>query len=169
MEHTKTWHQTRVVAWRAEVASTHGDFSCLKSTQEEADTKMILHSINACDRGAKRLFVFAQDTDVLVLMIRRYPRLPDESYFVPSTERHISISQIYEALGNLKASALPGFHELSGCDTTGSLKGKGKLSYWKVFESAGESAPVALSQLGCNAPVTDEIINTLEQFICRVY
>ena len=102
-------------------------------------------------------------------MVRRYPRLPDESYFVPSTERHISISQIYKALGNLKASALPGFHAISGCDTTGSLKGKRKLSYWKVFESARESALVALSQLGCNATVTGDIINTLEQFICRVY
>jgi len=165
LEHARTWHQTCIVAWRSEAASTHGDFSCLKSTHEEADTKMILHSINACDRGAKKLLVFAQDTDVLVLLVRRYPRLPGESFFVPATGRHISISEIYKSLGELKASALPRFHAFSGCDTTGCVKGKGKLSYWQIFQSIGENALVALSELGRNDTVTDEIINHLEEFI----
>ena len=53
LEHARTWPQICVVAWKCDAASTHGDFSCLKITQEEADTKLILHSINACARGAK--------------------------------------------------------------------------------------------------------------------
>lgn len=41
-----------VVAWRAEAAATHCAVDFLISTQEEADTKIILHAINAAERGA---------------------------------------------------------------------------------------------------------------------
>ena len=44
--------------------STSGDFNFLESTHEDAYTKMILNSINAGQRGAKQLLVFAQDTYV---------------------------------------------------------------------------------------------------------
>ena len=54
-----------------------------------------------------------QDTDVLVLLVGRYLKLPTESFFVPGTGKHISIGKIFISLGQLKASALPGLHALS--------------------------------------------------------
>ena len=102
-----------VVAWRAEAAATHCAVDFLRSTQEEADTKIILHAINAAEIGATRLLIFAQDTDVLVLAVRHYLKLPQESFFVPGPKEHISLKQIFHSLGPQKASALPGFHALS--------------------------------------------------------
>lgn len=142
---------------------------CLKSTQEEADTKIILHAINAKVRGADTLLVFANDTDILVLLVRRYARLPENTFFVPSSGEAISVKNIYISLGPLKSSALPGFHAISGCDTTGSLFGKGKLSYWKAFVSASEEELEALQKLGTSDLVPDDVLHQLEIFICRVY
>ena len=145
-----------VVAWREEIASTHCDLGFLKSTQEEADTKMILHAVNAKDRGANRLFFFTPDTDVLILAVRRWPELPSQSFFMPTLRTEISIADIFSSLGPLKSSALPAFHCLSGCDTTGALVGKGKLSYWKAFNTATEKTLAALAALGTSEEVSEE-------------
>ena len=83
-------------------AATHFDAGCLESTQEEADTKIILHGINAKQRGASSLFIYAQDTDVLVLSVRRYLQLPVNSFFVPKPGEEISLRSIYMALGQKK-------------------------------------------------------------------
>ena len=50
--------------------STHRDISYLSSTQEEADTKIILHVLDAKDVGASTLEVHSLDTDVLVLLVQ---------------------------------------------------------------------------------------------------
>ena len=41
-----------------DAASSHGrDVSALKSTQEEADTRVVLHGIAACQSGNDRLII----------------------------------------------------------------------------------------------------------------
>ena len=118
---------------------------------------------------AGTLFISAQDTDVLVLAVRRYLKLPSESYFIPKPNELISVKNIYMSLGQSKAAALPEFHAISGCDCTGSLTGKGKLSFWEPFANAPETTISALTNLGSAETQTDEDINELERFICRVY
>jgi hypothetical protein len=169
LRHAQQMGKNIVVAWRAKAAATHFEADYLSSTQEEADTKIILHAINAKERGKTSLLIFAQDTDVLVLAVRRYPRLPENTYFVPHLDNKISIKGIYMSLGSMKASALPGFHALSGCDTTGALAGKGKLSYWKAFVSSNNELFQALALLGTTETVTEDICSEIESFICRVY
>ena len=162
MDHAKSWTQTCVVAWRTEIAFTHGDYNILKSTHEEADTKIILHALNVRDRGAIELLVISQDTDVMVLMVRRYPKLPSRPFFVPRSGEYISIRSIYQSLGELKSSALSGFHAFSGCDTTECLNGKGKLSYWKAFMAATDEQLVAYTQLGKDPAITSDIVDKIE-------
>jgi len=77
-----------VVPWRAQAVATYLDIDFFSSTEEEGDTKIILHSINARERRATRLLIFAQEIDVLVLALRRYPRLPDNTFFVPHLDSH---------------------------------------------------------------------------------
>ena len=64
---------------------------------------------------------------------------------------------------------MPGFHAISWCHCTGSLAGKGKLSLWKPFANAPETTIPALTNLGSTETQSDEDINELERFICRVY
>jgi len=55
--------------------STHAESSCgrvaesLKSTHEEADTRLILHALDAVQAGYQRLIIQCRDTDVLVLLV----------------------------------------------------------------------------------------------------
>ena len=44
-----------VVAWGSECQATHKDVGHLQSNQEEADTKMILHDLDATANGATQL------------------------------------------------------------------------------------------------------------------
>ena len=45
-------------------------------------------------------------------------------------------------------AALPGFHALTGSDTTGHIKGKHMSSCFKVFMKAGDDVICALTGLG---------------------
>jgi len=41
----------------------------LKTKQEEADTRMLLHALDAAQRGASSICIQTPDTDVLVLAL----------------------------------------------------------------------------------------------------
>ena len=60
-----------VVAWESECKATHKDVSHLRSNHEEADTKIILHAVDASSSAAQEVYIHSPDTDVLVLVIRR--------------------------------------------------------------------------------------------------
>ena len=122
--------QQYVVAWRQHVDSSFA-LRCHASSHEEVDTKIIFHAIKAKERGATQFDVCSPDTDVFILLIRRYPQLPKETSFVTgrgTQQRRIQIKKIYNELGPAKAAALPGFHAFTGVDITGSLEGKESYS-----------------------------------------
>ena len=64
-----------IVAWGCNCQGTHLDVVHLRSSQEEADTKIILHAVDAASLGATEITIHSPDTDVLVLALRRYPQL----------------------------------------------------------------------------------------------
>jgi inosine/xanthosine triphosphate pyrophosphatase family protein len=68
------------------VAETYCNLENLRSVQEESDTKIILYATHAAERDATTLRIFAQDADILVLALRRYPRIPIKSYFGSSQQ-----------------------------------------------------------------------------------
>jgi hypothetical protein len=131
MEYAQQNGRRFVVAWACDCKATHQDTVHLQSDQEEADTKLILHAIDATANGATTIEVHSPDTDVFVLSLRRYPELCQNTFFVTGTSqrrRRISLAPIYQSLGEAKASALPGLHAMSGADNTGSFSGKRKLA-----------------------------------------
>ena len=65
--------QHYVVAWRQHVDSSFA-LRCHASSHEEVDTKIIFHAIKAKERGATQLDGYSPDTDVFILLIRRYLR-----------------------------------------------------------------------------------------------
>ena len=58
------------------------DTSYLKSDQEEADTKIVLHALDATANGATEIRIHYPDTDVFILSLRRYPDLCQNTVFV---------------------------------------------------------------------------------------
>ena len=172
LEHASKEGHCAVVAWGTQCKSTFTDKSYMNSDQEEADTKLILHAADATACGATWIDICSPDTDVFILAIRRYPELCINSNFVTGTsknQRTIQLGKIYEALGPLRAAALPGLHALSGSDNTGSFAGKGKHTFWKAFQAASDSIVSALASLGTTIELSNNTYETIEEFICKVY
>ena len=90
---------------------------------EESDTLHILH----CHDVAKKhpFSECAPETEVFLLLIHHF--------------RNINISKCYETIGPVQATALFGFHTLTGCGQTGRFNGKTKSLWWKQFYCAGEN------------------------------
>ena len=149
LQHGSVNDKKVVVAWRDKAKSCHRIVN-LNSSQEEADTKLMLHAVEATSYGASTLDIFSPDTDVLVLAIRRYPMLLALSSMVVGAgdnRQRIPLGPIYFALGSVKAAALPGFHSFTGADVTGKFSGKGKKTWWKVFEKLDASNDIILVAL----------------------
>lgn len=161
-----------VVAWGCECRATHRNMSHLASSHEEADTKLLLHAVEVTHKGASKINIHSPDTDVFVLALRRYPELCADTNFVTGKGelyRTVPLLPIYEALGPIKASALPGLHAISGADNTGSFAGKGKISFWKAFKNGNNRVISALGNLGKDLLISEETSDALEEFICQVY
>ena len=122
-----------VVAWSCRCEATHIDASHLASNHEEADTKLLLHAVDATISGATSIEIMSPDTDVFVLSLRRFPQLCQNTTFVTGRGEHlrkIALRPIVDALGPARITALPGFQAWSGADVTGSFAGKQKT--WHV-------------------------------------
>ncbi|CAH0384973.1 unnamed protein product [Bemisia tabaci] len=162
-----------IVSWRDKAQSSEdlADVSSLCTTQEEADTKIILHAVYLASNGLDITHIFSPDTDVMVLALRRIPRLtPQVGIFLgQGMKKFVDLIPIFNALGPLKASALPGLHALSGADITGSFINKGKLKWWKTFIDAGDDIHEALAKLGTGSSLDEEIRQRLEELVCKLY
>ena len=78
------------------------------------------------------------------------------------------LKPIFESLGPLKAAALPGFHCITGCDTCGQIRGKGKKSAFKIFCKSSTSVLNALADLGKEERPSAEVIDGCEKFLCQL-
>jgi len=63
---------------------------------------------------------------------------------------------------------LPEFHALTGSDTTGHIKGKGKSSCFKVFMKA-EEVICALAGLGEGVYPSPEAFSGCKKFWCQLF
>ena len=99
---------------------------------------MILHATESAKDGSV-VHIYSQDTDVLVLALRRVPLLGRSPAMVmghSDRRRIIPLVLIYDALGEAKAKALCKWHALTGCDTTGRINGKSKKACLNAFLKA---------------------------------
>ena len=140
---------------------------------EEADTKILLHALDATADGATELTIHSPDTDVLVLAIRRYSEMCPNTSFVTgrgANHRSIKLQPMVEALAcPAKTTALRTFHAITGADNTGSYSGKGKVSCWKEFQEADDSILSALGNLGREEQPNDDIKGGIKRFVCQMY
>jgi len=71
-----------IVTSRQETLSNSMDVQHLCNSQKDADTRLILHTLDAARRGATELYIQSPDTDVFVLTIHHYNQLCRNTYFV---------------------------------------------------------------------------------------
>jgi len=123
----------------------------LRSTHEEADTRMVLHAIHLAHMFP-RLVVRSDDTDVLVILLYYYSLglMGKEVYMHAghvgtntNRQRYIPVHIISDKLGKNVCKCLPAAHALTGCDTTSGIFRIGKCTaYTKLLQNNLELTPL---------------------------
>ena len=85
------------------------DASQLASNHEEADTKLLLHAVDATISGATSIEIMSSNNDVFVLSLRGFPQLCQNTTFVTGRGEHlrkVALRPIVDALGPARISWL---------------------------------------------------------------
>ncbi len=116
------------------------------------------------------MYIQSPDTDVLVLTIRRYKQLCQNTNFITgvgNTKRVIPLAPIVDALGPAKVAALPGFHVFTGTDQIGRFAGKGKPSGWQALNKCSGEVMSAFTELGASQELTSTTEEAIEAFFVK--
>lgn len=147
---------------------------------EEADTRIMIHLLDALTTGASTCQVRTVDTDVVVILIGK---LNDLLEICPSADiwaafgtgkdyKCISINEISKSLGSEVTTSLPVFHSFTGCDTVSSFHGRGKKSAWeawKAYTDVTEAFSYIASHPFEMLDSTSEIFEKLERYCVILY
>ena len=143
----------------------------LESTQEEADTRIILHCFHQdSSAGPERIIIRSIDTDVFILLLHFSSEVNKKVYFDTGTGNHrrlICMSDLAASYGKDYCEALLGIHAFSGCDSTSSFVTKGKIRVMKTF-SKHKTFQDTFCALGKQA-LSPDILESLEHFVCCLY
>lgn len=144
----------------------------LFSSQEEADTRIILHCLHIRDNEPEEMKVVVRspDTDVLVLLIYYSREINRAVLFdtgVGNKRRLLSVNDIANNKGDI-VKVLPAFHCFTGCDTTSAFVRRGKTSPLKILEKHPEYIP-AFSALGQDHECCEDMLTSLEKYVCHMY
>ena len=135
--------------------------SALCSTQEEADSRMLLHAAHANDTFSAagiqgRIVIISPDTDVLVIAVHYFPQMDSvkelwiETGVVSRTTDLRRFSPVHDICRSHSPVfiILPAIHALTGCDSTSAFFGIGKKSVYTMVTDKGAHCFEALLFLG---------------------
>ena len=144
----------------------------LNCGQEEADTKIIFH----CQYISKQnplipIIVRSPDTDVFILLLAFARKFENTLLFDTGTgnnRRLLNISKLSHILSENICQALLGFHSFTGCDTTSSFAGKGKVRPLSLLNKHEVMVNVFI-KLGQSGVLCESVYSGLEKFVCMMY
>ena len=145
----------------------------LTSTQEEADTRLLLHASHAARNGFKAIVISSEDTDVFVLCLAFRDFVPATMYLImkcgtQTRTRFVSITNVFERHGSRICKCLPGLHAFTGCDSVSAFSGKGKLTALKLVKRRPAYQEL-FQQLGVEWELSNELFVRLQEFTCVMY
>lgn len=143
------------------------DTELLQANHEEADTRVVLHSIHA---DVENIVVSARDTDILVLLIAHIHHMKCKTLWLKAgtykTPKYIPGHEIRKKLNFEREvfERLIPFHAITGCDTVSYLSGHSKKTSWEVFLTDNN----LLEGIG-KGELTENKMKEAEMFICKIY
>lgn len=143
-------------------------------SHEEADSRLFLHIAEAYSLGHRSFIVRGADTDIVVLAVALASKLTELNtlwiaFGTGKTFRYIPAHIYAEQLGNLKATALPMFHALTGCDTTCDFHGIGKKTAWEACMEFPEVTEALVELASPAHEVTQDQMALLQRLVILMY
>ena len=113
----------------------------IQSTAEEADQKVVRHTLHCMKTNCEYIEIQSIDSDVLILLLANVAaELCNEDtdstvYFklVTANPTWYNVRGLIDILGVDVSKALPFFYALTGCDSVESFNGKGKCSFFDAW------------------------------------
>lgn len=144
------------------------DYLC--SDQEEADTKVVLHALDALSANTGNVAIRSPsgDTDIFVIalgIVNERSRLKFD-YGSGTNRKAIWLDEV--EIPSDHCNALIGFHAFTGNDYVSSFFRKGKSLCWKTMIKNNEYLD-CFKTLGNQWDVSDELKLTLEKYVCSLY
>ncbi|EDO28806.1 predicted protein [Nematostella vectensis] len=141
----------------------------LKSTQEEADTRILLHASHAAKAGYA-IVISSEDTDVLViaLSLKSFIASP---LFIKTTKQsrtYVDVSKVVLVIGVQMCIALPGFHAFTGCERASAFFGKGKAKALELLHQNSSFVNLFL-EMGMYWQLDEELFQKIQEFTCTMY
>ena len=157
------------------------DSSMVDSTAEEADQKLVRHTLHCIREMYTEIEVQSIDTDVLILLLAYVAmelEASDHNTFnvffkmVTSSPTWYDIVQVINQIGLDICKALPFFYCLTGCDTNSSFNGKGKCSFfdtWMKSENKDEITKIFIKLGNMPKSIEKEDVLNIESLVKLVY
>ena len=147
------------------------DVPALESTQHEADTRIILHTIYSVQSDmVDRVVIHANDTGVIIMCLyHAATHLQDLPELWVRTEQsaYLPIHDMVSELGLAQCRALPFIHSLSGRDTTSYPFFTGKKAW---FKTSMQLVLPALQEFGVSSySLSDEVRHQARDLTIGVY
>ena len=146
----------------------------LSTSQEEADTIIILHSLYADTEAEKEdldIIVRSPDTDVFILLLSYCHKFKHHLYFDTGNSnkrRIIHIQALCEKIKREIQERILGLHAFTGCDSISAFVQKGKKKPLTLLLKHLEFVP-AFKELGERDTLSQDMLLQLERFVCHLY
>ena len=103
----------------------------LKSSQEEADSRIILHLHHMASQISEEITIVIRSPDTDVFILLKYVQTIKQTVLfdtgVGDKRRLIDVQKVINETGQEICEVLPSFHAFSGCDSVSAFVRKGKL------------------------------------------
>ena len=148
------------------------------STQEEGDTRVILHSKLCVQNKCKRVVIRANDTDIVILALYIFNRFSFQGlneFWIQFQDYYIPIHKIAMVLDAHEITMLPFLNALSGCDTTSYIYQKGKKTFLnaivnpKIIQDLTQVCQRLEGHRNVTNELIQEIINVSRELMCIIY
>jgi len=135
----------------------------LKTSQEEADTRILLHAKHASS-DVSSIVIIAEDTDILIVSWNAKESISCNIFIKCGTKnrtRFIDVSKVATSLGKQVCNSLIGMHAFTGCDTVSAFSGRGKVRALMLLKG-NTRFQQAFTKLGENWTISSELQDCLE-------
>ena len=141
----------------------HSTYGETNNNHEEADT-LLIHCITPSKRDGKRVWVYASDVDVVVLLIVHHNLLSCRNVYYGVSAEKTNIDSLLELLVSEHVKCLLTLHCLTGCNTAGKFH-VSKESWTKLFLQIKDQDIVKAFE-SLQEEVMLETIDYLAKFVC---
>ena len=157
----ETWFKMTADEWM-EVAE-------LQSTQEEADTRLLLNALHAARTGSNAVIVTSKYTDVMFLCLAFQKDIPCPIYHKCGTQNSTRLEERSANWpGHWETASVIGLNAFTGCDTVIAFASRRTLSAMKPM-NIGIAYLETFSQVGQSWDVQPQLSEKVQQFTCRMY